>query len=44
MDRPDHDRIPEIALRWHRDGRGAVLANVIETWGSAPRPVGSGRA
>ena len=41
MDRPDHDRIPEIALRWHRDGRGAVLANVIETWGSAPRPVGS---
>jgi len=41
MDRPDHDRIPEIALRWHRDGRGAVLATVIETWGSAPRPVGS---
>jgi xanthine dehydrogenase accessory factor len=41
MDRPDHDRIPEIALRWHRDGRGAALATVIETWGSAPRPVGS---
>jgi xanthine dehydrogenase accessory factor len=41
MDRPDHDRIPEIALRWHRDGEGAAIATVIETWGSAPRPVGS---
>lgn len=29
------------ALAWHRSGRGAVLATVIETWGSAPRPVGS---
>jgi xanthine dehydrogenase accessory factor len=38
---PDHDRIPEIALSWHRKGIGAVLATVIETWGSAPRPVGS---
>lgn len=37
----DHDRIPEIALAWHREGRGAVLATVIETWGSAPRPAGS---
>ena len=35
------DRIPEIALEWHRDGRGAVLATVVETWGSAPRRVGS---
>lgn len=33
--------IPEIALAWHQAGRGAVLATVIETWGSAPRPVGS---
>lgn len=33
--------MPEQALAWHRDGRGAVLATVIETWGSAPRPVGS---
>jgi xanthine dehydrogenase accessory factor len=41
MDRADHDRIPEIALRWHRDGQGAALATVIETWGSAPRPAGS---
>lgn len=37
----DHDRIPEIALDWHRAGRGAVLATVTETWGSAPRGVGS---
>lgn len=29
------------ALGWHRDGRGAALATVVETWGSAPRPVGS---
>ncbi|NBE08893.1 XdhC family protein [Paragemmobacter ruber] len=39
--RSDHDSIPEIALAWHRDGRGAVLATVIETWGSAPRQAGS---
>lgn len=36
-----YDRIPEVALEWHRDGRGAVLATVVETWGSAPRRVGS---
>lgn len=41
MDRAEHDRIPEIALDWHRAGKGAALATVIETWGSAPRPVGS---
>ncbi|HEX9857951.1 MAG TPA: XdhC/CoxI family protein [Paracoccaceae bacterium] len=41
MQRADHDSIPEIALAWHRDGRGAALATVVETWGSAPRPVGS---
>lgn len=29
------------ALRWHREGHGAVLATVIETWGSAPRRTGS---
>lgn len=37
----DHDLIPEIALDWVRTGRGAALATVVETWGSAPRPVGS---
>ncbi|MCB2110631.1 MAG: XdhC family protein [Defluviimonas sp.] len=41
MDRADHDRIPEVALEWHRAGKGAALATVMETWGSAPRPVGS---
>ena len=33
--------IPETALAWHRAGRGAVLATVTGTWGSAPRRVGS---
>lgn len=41
MERAEHDRMPEIALEWHRAGRGAALATVVETWGSAPRPVGS---
>jgi xanthine dehydrogenase accessory factor len=36
-----HDRIPEAALAWHRDGHQAALATVLETWGSAPRQVGS---
>ncbi|WP_456389285.1 XdhC family protein [Profundibacter sp.] len=35
------DNIPEVALAWHRAGRGVVLATVVQTWGSAPRPVGS---
>ena len=35
------DDIPEQALAWHRDGTGAVLATVTQTWGSAPRRVGS---
>ncbi len=37
----DHDQIPEAALSWAEAGRGAALATVIETWGSAPRPAGS---
>ncbi len=41
MAQPDFDAIPETALAWHRDGRRAALATVVETWGSAPRPVGS---
>ena len=36
-----HDQIPEAALAWVRAGKGAALATVIETWGSAPRPAGS---
>ncbi|WP_397542121.1 XdhC family protein [Roseovarius salis] len=39
MDR--FDNIPETALAWHRAGKGAALATVVETWGSAPRRVGS---
>lgn len=35
------DNMPELALEWHRAGRGAVLATVTETWGSAPRGAGS---
>lgn len=30
-----------ISERWTREGRKVALATVIETWGSAPRPVGS---
>lgn len=33
--------IPEIALDWYRAGRCVALATVVETWGSAPCPVGS---
>ncbi|CAA9356914.1 MAG: Xanthine and CO dehydrogenases maturation factor, XdhC/CoxF family [uncultured Microvirga sp.] len=29
------------AEAWRRAGRAVALATVIETWGSAPRPVGS---
>lgn len=36
-----HDTIPETALAWHRAGRGAALATVVQTWGSAPRQAGS---
>ena len=31
----------KLAQSWHRAGRKTALATVIETWGSAPRPVGS---
>ncbi len=41
MSDPSFDQIPETALAWHRAGQGAVLATVIETWGSAPRQAGS---
>jgi xanthine/CO dehydrogenase XdhC/CoxF family maturation factor len=35
------DDILREAEAWARAGRGVALATVIETWGSAPRPVGS---
>ncbi|AWI83853.1 XdhC/CoxI family protein [Alloyangia pacifica] len=37
----DFDAIPETALAWHREGRKAALATVIQTWGSAPRRTGA---
>lgn len=33
--------ILKAAESWRRDGRQVALATVVETWGSAPRPVGS---
>src|ERR1700730_11840909 len=35
------DDVLTIAEAWRREGRGVALATVVETWGSAPRPVGS---
>ena len=35
------DHLLQTALDWHRDGRAVAVATVIETWGSAPRGVGS---
>ena len=35
-----HDEL-QAAETWLRDGREVAVATVIETWGSAPRPVGS---
>ncbi len=31
----------EFAEAWMNEGRDVVVATVVETWGSAPRPVGS---
>ena len=40
MSAPDNT-ILDQAARWLDEGRAVALATVIETWGSAPQPVGS---
>ena len=37
----DLDRILAAAQAWHAAGHGVAVATVVETWGSAPRRVGS---
>lgn len=39
--RANDDDILSAAQSWRAQGKGVALATVIETWGSAPRPVGS---
>jgi xanthine dehydrogenase accessory factor len=40
MSGPDRNILDEAA-RWLEEGRSVALATVVETWGSAPQPVGS---
>ncbi len=35
------DEILQTALEWHTQSGQVAFATVVETWGSAPRPVGS---
>jgi xanthine/CO dehydrogenase XdhC/CoxF family maturation factor len=36
-----HNDILKAAEDWRKAGRDVALATVVETWGSAPRPVGA---
>ena len=40
MSAPDHS-VLEQASGWLGEGRKVAIATVVETWGSAPQPVGS---
>jgi xanthine/CO dehydrogenase XdhC/CoxF family maturation factor len=37
----DHNDVLAVAEAWRKAGRDVAIATVVETWGSAPRPVGS---
>ncbi len=41
VDGNDDDAVLDQAALWLGEGRRVALATVIQTWGSAPRPVGS---
>jgi xanthine/CO dehydrogenase XdhC/CoxF family maturation factor len=44
MSATEHSSLADVlktAESWSSSGRSVALATVIETWGSAPRPVGS---
>jgi xanthine/CO dehydrogenase XdhC/CoxF family maturation factor len=38
------DDVLEAAEKWLAEGHRVVLATVVKTWGSAPRPAGSAMA
>ena len=37
----DFDDVLNQVAEWHVKGHNVVLATVVKTWGSSPRPVGS---
>jgi xanthine/CO dehydrogenase XdhC/CoxF family maturation factor len=41
MQVPDNRDVLAIAEDWRKTGREVAIATVVQTWGSAPRPVGS---
>lgn len=41
MTEQNHDNMAAVALEYVAQGHKAAIATVVETWGSAPRPVGA---